>query len=81
VASITVVMTGGGLVLGPVLGALLLLVTTASFNVINLISAVVYVFALPLAAITQSYLYFNLRVEEKLIPAEAVPAAILPAEL
>ena len=48
---------------------------------INLIAAVVYVFALPLAAITQTYLYFHLRVEEKLAPAEAVPAAVLPAEL
>ncbi len=81
VASITVVMTGGGLALGPVIGALLLLVTTASFNVINVIAAVVYVFALPLAAITQTYLYFDLRVEEKLVPAEAVATAVLPAEL
>ena len=64
-----------------VIGALLLLVTTASFNVINVIAAVVYVFALPLAAITQTYLYFDLRVEEKLAPAEAVATAVLPAEL
>ena len=60
------------------IGALLLLVTTASFNVINLVAAVVYVFALPLAAITQTYVYFHLRVEEKLVvQATVVP----PAEL
>jgi len=81
VASITVVMTGGGLILGPVIGTLLLLLTSASFNLINLVAAIVYVFALPLAAITQTYLYFDLRVEEKLAPAEAVPTAVLPAEL
>jgi hypothetical protein len=81
VASITTVMTGGGLLLGPVVGTLLLLLTSASFNVINVLAAVVYVFALPLAAITQTYLYFHLRVEEQLSPAETAPAAILPAEL
>jgi len=64
-----------------VIGSLLLFATTASFNVINLVSAVVYVFALPLAAITQTYLYFDLRVEEKLAPAEALPAAVLPAQI
>jgi hypothetical protein len=74
-------MTGGGLLLGPVVGTLLLLLTSASFNVINLLAAVVYVFALPLAAITQTYLYFHLRVEEQFAPAEAAPAAVLPAEL
>jgi hypothetical protein len=81
VASITIVMTGGGLLLGPVIGSLLLFATTASFNVINLVAAIVYVFAMPLAAITQTYLYFHLRVEEQLAPAEAAPAAVLPAEL
>jgi uncharacterized membrane protein len=81
VASITVVMTGGGLMLGPVVGTLLLLATTASFNLINLVAAIVYVFALPLAAITQTYLYYHLRVEEQLAPAEAAPAVVLPSEL
>jgi hypothetical protein len=81
VASITTLVTGGGLILGPVVGTLLLFVTTASFNVINLVSALVYAVALPLAAITQTYLYFDLRVEEKLAPAEASPAAVLPAEI
>jgi hypothetical protein len=81
VASITVLMTGGGLALGPVIGCLLLFATTASFNVINLVAAIVYVFALPLAAITQTYLYFHLRVVEELAPAEALPAAVLPAEI
>jgi hypothetical protein len=81
VASIAVVMTGGGLMLGPVIGTLLLFATSASFNVVNLVSAIVYVFAMPLAAITQTYLYFHLRVEEKMAPAEALPAAILPAEV
>jgi hypothetical protein len=81
VASITTVMTGGGLLLGPFIGSLLLFATTASFNVINLVAAIVYVFAMPLAAITQTYLYFHLRVEEQLAPAESAPAAVLPAEL
>ena len=81
VASITTVVTGGALALGPLVGTLLLVVTSASFDVVNLVSALIYAVTLPLAAITQTYLYFHLEVEEKLAPAEVAPAAVLPAEL
>jgi hypothetical protein len=81
VASVTLIVSGGGLLLGPLIGTLLLFVTTASFNVINLVSAVVYAVALPFAAVTQTYLYFHLRVEEKLAPREVRVSSVLPAEL
>jgi hypothetical protein len=81
VASLTTVVTGGGLLLGPLVGTLLLVVTSASFDVVNLVSALIYAVTLPLAAIAQTFLYFHLRVEEKLAPAEVAPAAVLPAEL
>jgi hypothetical protein len=46
--------------LGPLVGTLLLCVT--SFNFINIVSSVVYAVVLPYAAIASTYLYFDLRV-------------------
>ena len=59
-ASLTVFVTGVALLLGPFVGALLLLVTSASFDVVNLASDLVYVFVLPFAAVATTYLYFDL---------------------
>lgn len=59
-ASLTVFVTGVALLLGPFVGALLLSATTASFDVVNLVSDLVYVVALPFAAIATTYLYFDL---------------------
>ena len=81
VGSISLLVTGGGLLLGPLLGTLLLFVTSASFNVINLVAGLVYVVALPFAAITQSYLYFDLRVAEHVAGERKAVPAVLPAEL
>ncbi len=53
-------MTGIALLLGPLVGALLLFATDASFDVVNVASDVVYVVALPFAAIATTYLYFDL---------------------
>jgi hypothetical protein len=59
-ASLTVFVTGVALLLGPFVGALLLFATNASFDAVNLASDLVYVFALPFAAIATTYLYFDL---------------------
>jgi hypothetical protein len=59
-ASLTVFVTGVALVLGPLVGTLLLFATNASFDVVNLASDLVYVVALPFAAIATTYLYFDL---------------------
>jgi hypothetical protein len=59
-ASLTVFVTGVALLLGPVVGTLLLFATNASFDVVNLASDLVYVVALPFAAIATTYLYFDL---------------------
>ena len=58
--SLTFLVTGVALFLGPFLGALLLFATNASFDVVNLASDLVYVVALPFAAIATTYLYFDL---------------------
>jgi hypothetical protein len=59
-ASLTVLVTGIGLLLGPLVGTLLLFATNASFDVVNLVSDVVYAVSLPFAAIATTYLYFDL---------------------
>jgi hypothetical protein len=87
-ASMLLFVTVIALLLGPLIGTLLLLVTNASFNFINLVSGVVYAVVLPYAAIASTYLYFDLRVakqheaksaqEDDVLPAETPPAAIAP---
>ena len=64
-ASLTAVVTGTGLLVGPFVGVLMLFVTGASFNVVNLVAGLVYVFTLPFAAIVSTYLYFDLLVAER----------------
>jgi hypothetical protein len=59
-ASLTLFVTGLALLLGPVVGTLLLFGTDASFDVVNLVSDLVYVVSLPFAAIATTYLYFDL---------------------
>jgi len=79
--TLTVVVAGLGLLLGPLIGSLLLFATSASFDFVNLVSSLVYVVVLPFVAITTTYLYYDLLVGER---SEAARRAdrrqILPAE-
>jgi hypothetical protein len=69
-----------GLLLGPLLGAILLFITNASFNFVNLISSLVYVITLPFVAIATTYLYFDLSLKQEEREAEAVAVqAVSPA--
>jgi hypothetical protein len=64
---------------GPLLGALLILVTDAPFVLLNLVAGVVYALAMPYVALATAYVYFDARVREELgdehapgeLPAEA----------
>ena len=47
-ASVIIVVGGLALVAGPVIGILLLLITSASFNFVNIVAGVVYMVAMPL---------------------------------
>jgi hypothetical protein len=88
VASMLLFVTTIALLLGPLIGTLLLFVTSASFDFVNLISSVVYAVVLPYAAIASTYLYFDLRVAKQqaetdeaddVLPAEeTLPAALAP---
>jgi hypothetical protein len=77
-ATITAFVTGLALLLGPLVGTLLLFATSASFNIVNLVSAVIYVATLPFAAITTTYLYYDLNLREQLESTTAPD--VLPAE-
>ena len=79
--SLTLIVAGTGLLLGPVAGTLLLLLTSASFDFVNLLSGLIYVFTLPFAAVVTTFLYFDLLVRERLAPARAAEAQVLPAEI
>jgi hypothetical protein len=79
VAILTIV--GGGLALaaGPLIGALLIFVTTIPFTFINVIAGLVYVITMPFVAIATTYVYFDTRVRDELAP-EREPDE-LPAEI
>jgi Vacuolar protein sorting-associated protein 62 len=80
VASITFLVSGTGLLLGPVVGTLMLLLTSASFNVVNLAAGLIYAVTMPFVTIVTTYLYFDLVVGQALEPARPKRAAVLPAE-
>ena len=47
---------------GPLIGALLILVTSAPFWLVNIVAGLIYAVAMPLVAITTAYVYFDRRV-------------------
>jgi hypothetical protein len=80
VASLVVVGAVLALVAGPLVGALLILLTDAPLALLNVVAGVVYALAVPFVALVTSYVYFDARVREELAPAEDRPAE-LPAEI
>ena len=67
------------LLAGPLLGALLILVTDMPLALLNVVAGVVYTFALPFVAVTTCYVYFDARSRFELEPPEDVVE--LPAEI
>jgi hypothetical protein len=76
-------LVGVGLVLalaaGPLLGALLILLTSAPLPLLNVVAGLVYVLALPFVALTTCYVYFDVRVRNELERVEE--PGELPAEI
>ena len=76
-------LVGAGAVLallaGPLLGALLIILTSAPLALLNIVAGVVYALTLPLVALTSSYVYFDARARHELEREEA--PAELPAEI
>ena len=67
------------LLAGPVLGALLILVTDMPLALLNVVAGVIYTFALPFVAVTTCYVYFDARTRFELEPPEDVVER--PAEI
>jgi hypothetical protein len=63
---------------GPFLGAVLILLTNAPLALLNVVAGVVYALAMPLVALTTTYVYLDARVREEL---EAAVPDSLPAEV
>lgn len=75
-ATVVIGIAGLALLAGPAVGVLTLLFTGATFDFVNLIAALVYVAALPFAALVTTYLYFDLGArQEAAVAAEAAPDA------
>ena len=78
-ATVVLGIAGLALLLGPAVGVLTLLFTGAAFDLVNLIAALVYVAALPFAAVVTTYLYFDLVARHQEAPAEEPEADEIPA--
>jgi len=79
VASLIVIGGALAVVIGPILGASLILGTDAPFWLVNVVAGVVYSLTMPLVAITTAYVYFDRRVADEL--AGDREPAVLPAEI
>ncbi len=64
---------------GPLIGALLIFVSSSSLAILNLVAGVVYAIALPFVALVTGYVYFDARARLELEPREVVDE--LPAEI
>jgi hypothetical protein len=63
---------------GPLIGALLIVLTDAPLALLNVVAGIVYALAMPFVALTTTYVYFDARASEEL--ESAVPE-ILPPEI
>ena len=78
VASLIVVGAAFAFAVGPIVGALMILATSAPFWLVNVIAGLIYTVTMPLVAIMTTYVYFDRRVADEL--AEPVRPE-LPAEI
>ena len=80
VGTLVVVAAVLAIVAGPLLGALLILLLGAPFELVNIVAGLVYAVAMPFVGIATTYVYYDTLVRERL--AEGSPAVDeLPAEI
>ena len=65
VFAIAALVNGTVALLGPIIGVAMMFVTPASLSIINLVSALVYVFVLPAAGVAIALLFYDLRVRKE----------------
>jgi hypothetical protein len=78
VASLVAVGALLAFTIGPLVGTLLILLTSAPLALLNVVAGVVYALAMPFVAVTTTYVYFDVRIRRT--HAEEQPD-VLPAEL
>jgi hypothetical protein len=66
------------LALGPLLGVVLIFLSSMPLALLNIVAGVVYALALPFVALVTAYVYFDARTHGEL---ESVPPSELPAEI
>ena len=64
---------------GPLIGALLILLTNAPLPLLNVVAGVIYSIAIPFVAVTTTYVYMDARARVELEPADELDE--LPAEI
>jgi hypothetical protein len=69
----SIVVGGGAVVVGPIVGMAVLLLTSASLPVVNLVSSVFYVMLVPYAAIAFTMLFCDLQCEKAMAASQADP--------
>jgi hypothetical protein len=79
VASLVGVSAVLALVAGPLLGALLIILTDAPLPLLNVVAGIVYGLAMPFVALVTAYVYFDARTRHELEPADEPDE--LPAEI
>ena len=81
VASLIVV--GGALALaaGPLIGALLIILTSAPPSLLNIVAGLVYAVTMPFVALTTAYVYLDARVRDELAGNDNASERMLPAEI
>lgn len=79
VGSLVGVSAGIALFSGPLLGAILIFLTSTPLAFLNIAAGVVYALAMPFVALVTAYVYFDARARVELEPVERVSE--LPAEI
>ncbi len=76
--SLVGISAGIALAAGPLLGVVLIFVSSMPFALLNIVAGVVYALALPFVALVTAYVYFDARTRGELEPAQPPE---LPAEI
>ena len=66
VGSLTVAGAAVALAAGPLVGALLILLTSAPLPALDVVAGIIYALTLPFVALTTAYVYFDTRVRDEL---------------
>jgi hypothetical protein len=79
VASLVGIGTAVAIAAGPLLGALLILLTDAPLALLNVVAGIVYALTMPFVALVTAYVYFDARTRHEFEPADEPDE--LPAEI